>query len=223
MVVSGLEYILEFWVDDYVFRVFGVVDNSVVLISLAYLISFQCMLLKDKEKYMNQWMKMFQKKSSLWKVYSNQKVFLMKEYNKTIPNDYVELCYQNSMIPLQHIFDESVRVECGVYVREGVVIGKRCILLMGCIVNVGASIDEDTMIDMGAVIGSGAMIGKRCHIGANAVIAGCLEPKSESIVIIEDDVLIGANATVLSGIRVGKGAIVGAGAVVTKDVLHILQ
>lgn len=161
----------------------------------------------------------FQNKSSLWKVYHNHRVYLMKEYDTNIPNDYVELCYQNSIVPLQHQFEESVRVESGCYVREGVTIGKRCILLMGCIVNVGVSIDEDTMIDMGAVIGSGAIIGKRCHIGANAVIAGCLEPKSNTVVTIEDDVLIGANATVLSGIRVGKGAVVGAGAVVTKDVL----
>ena len=161
----------------------------------------------------------FKEKTSLWKVYQDHRVHLMREYDANIPNDYVELCYQNSIVPLQHIFDESVRVESGCYVREGAYIGKGCILLMGCIINIGACIEEDTMIDMGAVIGSGALIGKRCHIGANAVIAGCLEPKSDTVVTIEDDVLIGANATVLSGITVGKGAIVGAGAVVTKDVL----
>ena len=161
----------------------------------------------------------FQKKDSLWKVYNEHGVYLMKGYDDNIPNDYVELCYQNSLFPLQHVFDDSVRVESGCYVREGALLGKRCVLLMGCIVNVGARIDEETMIDMGAIIGSGALIGKRCHIGANAVIAGCMEPKSDSVVTIEDDVLIGANATILSGVCIGKGAIVGAGAVVTKDVL----
>ena len=157
-------------------------------------------------------------KKSLWKVYRDGKVFVVSAYDTTLANDYVELCYQNSKIDLLQVFDESVRVEAGCYVREQTFIGKRCVLLMGCIVNVGASIDEDTMIDMGAVIGSGASIGKRCHIGANAVIAGCLEPMENVGVTIEDDVFIGANATVLSGIRIGKGAIVGAGSVVTKDV-----
>lgn len=170
---------------------------------------------------MKQWQSLFitRIKKSLWKVYDGERVILKNEYDSTLANSYVELCYQNSKIDLLQEFDESVRVEPGCYVREQSFIGKRCVLMMGCIVNIGVSIDEDTMIDMGAVIGSGACIGKRCHIGANAVIAGCLEPVEEVGVTIEDDVLIGANATVLSGITVGRGAIVGAGSVVTKDVL----
>lgn len=170
---------------------------------------------------MKQWKSLFitRIKKSLWKVYDGERVILKNEYDSTLANSYVELCYQNSKIDLLQVFDESVRVEPGCYVREQSFIGKRCVLMMGCIVNIGVSIDEDTMIDMGAVIGSGACIGKRCHIGANAVIAGCLEPVEEVGVTIEDDVLIGANATVLSGITVGRGAVVGAGSVVTKDVL----
>ena len=158
-------------------------------------------------------------KQSLWKVYQNDEVHLLNAYDSTLTNAYVELCYQNSRFPLLQVFDDSVRVEAGVYVREGVTIGKRCILLMGCIVNVGACIGEDTMVDMGAVIGSKAQIGKRCHIGANAVIAGCMEPKSDANVVIKDDVLIGANATILSGVTIGSKAIIGAGSVVTKNVL----
>ena len=170
---------------------------------------------------MKEWQSLFitRNKKSLWKVYEGESVFLKDVYDSTLTNAYVERCYQNSKIKMLQVFDESVRVEPGCYVREETYIGKRCVLMMGCIINIGASIDEDTMIDMGAVIGSGACIGKRCHIGANAVIAGCLEPVEEVGVTIEDDVLIGANATVLSGVTVGKGAIIGAGSVVTKDVL----
>ena len=47
-----------------------------------------------------------------------------------------------------------------------------------CFINVGAMIGSETMIDMGAVLGGRAIVGKRCHIGANAVLAGVIEPPS---------------------------------------------
>ena len=68
------------------------------------------------------------------------------------------------------------------------------------------------------MIGSGAIIGEHCHIGANAVIAGILEPVSHQPVIIEDHVLIGANAVVLEGVHVHRNSIIGAGSVVLEDV-----
>ena len=62
------------------------------------------------------------------------------------------------------------------------------------------------------------LIGKCCHIGANAVIAGVLEPPSNIPCIIEDYVLIGANAVILEGVRVGANSVIGAGSIVLHDV-----
>ena len=74
------------------------------------------------------------------------------------------------------------------------------------------------MIDMGAILGGRATVGKRSHIGANAVLAGVIEPPSATPVIVGDDVLVGANAVVLEGVQIGSGAVIAAGAIVTEDV-----
>ena len=74
------------------------------------------------------------------------------------------------------------------------------------------------MIDMGAVLGGRAIVGKHCHVGANAVLAGVIEPASAEPVRIDDNVLIGANAVVIEGVHVGEGAVIAAGAIVTHDV-----
>ena len=73
---------------------------------------------------------------------------------------------------------------------KNVILDNTSIILMGAVINIGAQIGKNTMIDMNAVIGSGAVIGKNCHIGAGAVIAGVMEPISNSGVVILDNVLI---------------------------------
>ncbi|MDD6466626.1 MAG: DapH/DapD/GlmU-related protein [Erysipelotrichaceae bacterium] len=159
------------------------------------------------------------KRNTLWKRYTKDgQVVISENTVSTITDDYVELAYLNSKVPLLLEVDPSVRLEPGCLIRQQVKLSKRCIVMMGAVINIGAEIGEDTMIDMGAVIGARAIIKDRCHIGANAVIAGCLEPLCATPVLIEDDVLIGANATILEGITIGKGAIVGAGSVVLQDV-----
>ena len=84
--------------------------------------------------------------------------------------------------------------------------------------NIGAEIGKGTMIDMGAVLGGRAIVGENSHIGANAVLAGVIEPASADPVRIGNNVTVGANAVVLGGVQVGDNAVVGAGAIVTKDV-----
>lgn len=144
----------------------------------------------------------------------------IKEHLNDIKADdvYVETSARCSAVPLLDIKNLQARIEPGAILREGVQIGQRAVVMMGAILNIASCVGDETMIDMGAVLGARAIIGKRCHIGANAVIAGVLEPMSASPVIIEDDVLVGANAVVLEGIRIGKGAVIAAGAVVIRDV-----
>lgn len=139
--------------------------------------------------------------------------------NKRFINNYeIEATCRNSAVPLLNILELDARIEPGAILREGVVIHSRTVVLMGAIVNVGVEIGEETMIDMGAIIGARAKIGKWCHIGANAVIAGVLEPPSDTPCVIEDHVLIGANAVILEGVRIGENSVIGAGCIVLHDV-----
>ena len=96
--------------------------------------------------------------------------------------------------------------------------GKEAVILMGAIINTGCIIGERTMIDMGVVVGGGVVIKENCHIGANAVLAGMVEPYCEQPVIIEKNSFIGAGAVVLEGVHIGENTIIGANAVVTEDI-----
>jgi 2,3,4,5-tetrahydropyridine-2-carboxylate N-succinyltransferase/tetrahydrodipicolinate N-acetyltransferase len=139
--------------------------------------------------------------------------------NKEDIIDYVVECdRRHSILPLAELYNFNARIEPGATIRTPVSIGDHAIIMMGAVINIGAAIGKNTMIDMNAVLGARATVGDRCHIGAGAVLAGVLEPVSQTPVIIEDDVLVGANAVVLESIRVGKGAVVAAGAVVVSDV-----
>lgn len=141
------------------------------------------------------------------------------EINKEkIVDTVLEYDRRNSAIPLLDITHIDARIEPGAHIRDHVTIQKGAVIMMGAILNIGAIIGENTMIDMNAVIGARGIIGKNCHIGAGAVIAGVLEPPSNSPVIIHDDVLVGANAVVIEGVTIGKGAVVAAGAIVLEDV-----
>lgn len=134
-------------------------------------------------------------------------------------SDYVlENDRRNSAIPLLRLTELDARIEPGAMIRSHVTIGKGAVVMMGAVINIGAVIGDGTMVDMNAVVGARGTIGRNCHIGAGAVVAGVLEPPSQTPVIIEDDVVVGANAVILEGLRIGRGAVVAAGAIVTTDV-----
>lgn len=138
--------------------------------------------------------------------------------NPHIEQYHMEYDRRNSAIPLLDTNAIQARIEPGAIIRDMVHIGRDAVIMMGAVINIGAVIGDKTMIDMNAVIGARGTIGSNVHVGAGAVIAGVLEPPSQSPVIVEDDVLIGANAVILEGVHVGQGAVVAAGSVVTDDV-----
>ncbi len=148
----------------------------------------------------------------------NKLTSFIKDNSKNIIDYYIENDRRNSAIPLLNIKEVEARIEPGAIIRDKVTIGKNAVIMMGAVLNIGSVIGENTMIDMNAVVGARAIIGKNCHVGAGAVVAGVLEPPSNTPVIIEDDVLIGANAVLLEGVKVEKGAVVAAGSIVTKNV-----
>lgn len=149
--------------------------------------------------------------------YSNLNSFI-NSHSKNIIDYHIESDRRNSAIPLLDIKEIQARIEPGAIIRDRVTIGKNAVIMMGAILNIGAVIGENTMIDMNVVVGARAIIGKNCHVGAGAVVAGVLEPPSNTPVIIEDDVLIGANAVLLEGVKVEKSAVVAAGSIVTRNV-----
>ena len=153
--------------------------------------------------------------------YGNSKVFgaedriVFGEWNELKPileanadkieDIVIENDCRNSAIPLLDL-------------RDNVEIGNNAVIMMGAVINIGAVVGEGTMIDMGALLGGRAIVKNHCHIGANAVLAGVVEPASATPVIVEDDVMVGANAVIIEGVHVGKNAVIAAGAVVLEDV-----
>ncbi len=132
--------------------------------------------------------------------------------------DYVvETICVNSALELKDTKNLNARIEYGAIIRENVEIDDQAVILMGAVVNSGSKIGSKTMIDMGAVIGANAKIEECCHIGANAVIAGTIEPYSEHNVVIENNCFIGAGAVILEGVHIKEHTIVGANSVVRED------
>ena len=146
-----------------------------------------------------------------WKQFYQQNHSLITELE-------IEMDRRNSAIPLKDLTNTNARIEPGAFIREQAIIEDGAVVMMGATINIGAIVGEGTMIDMNATLGGRATTGKNVHVGADAVLAGVIEPPSASPVVIEDNVLIGANAVILEGVRVGAGAIVAAGAIVTQDV-----
>ena len=107
----------------------------------------------------------------------------------------------------------DVRIEPGVFIRDGVILKKGVIVLSGAVINIGAEIGEKTLIDMNCSIGSNVKIGMNCHISAGVVISGVIEPVSKKNVEIGDNVLIGANSVILEGVTVGSNSVIGAGSI----------
>lgn len=142
----------------------------------------------------------------------------LEMYKDDIDEIVIENTCRNSAISLLDIKNVNARIEPGAFIRDQVEIHDHAIIMMGAILNIGAIVGECTMIDMGAILGARVIVGKRCHVGANAVLAGIVEPPSALPVIIEDDVVIGANAVVIEGVHIASGAIIAAGSVVIDDV-----
>lgn len=116
----------------------------------------------------------------------------------------------------EHFSKLNIRVLPGSYVRKGAFLGKN-VIVMPAFINIGAYIDENTMIDSGTTIGSCAQIGKNCHISSNVVIAGVLEPISNTPVIIEDNCFVGAGSTISEGVIVESGAVIASGVHITSS------
>ena len=145
------------------------------------------------------------------------KEFLLQNSNNISHYD-LEFDRRNSAVKTLDYLDINARIEPGSIIRDKVSIGEHSIIMMGAVINIGSEIGAETMIDMNAVIGARAIIGKRSHIGAGSVIAGVIEPPSNTPCIIGDNVIIGANSVILEGIIIGNNSVIGAGSVVTSDV-----
>ena len=168
------------------------------------------------------------KKKTLVRVYTNEKIENSYQYvtigdwndiKDNLGNDYyVETICVNSALDLLDTKDLKARIEYGAIIRENVVIEEEAVILMGSVINTGCFIGKKTMIDMGAILGGNVVVKENCHIGANAVLAGTIEPYSERNVVIEKNCFIGAGAIILEGIHVGEGSIIGANAVVKEDI-----
>lgn len=130
----------------------------------------------------------------------------------------LEFDRRNSAVKTLDYLNVNARIEPGSTIRDKVSIGEHSIIMMGAVINIGAEIGAETMIDMNSVIGARAIIGKRSHIGAGSVIAGVIEPPSNTPCIVGDNVIVGANSVVLEGIKIGNNSVIGAGSVVTTDV-----
>jgi len=142
----------------------------------------------------------------------------LKVNSKNILHYDLEFDRRNSAVSTLNYLNINARIEPGAIIRDKVVIGNHVVIMMGAVINIGAEIGDETMIDMNAVVGARGIIGKRSHIGAGSVVAGVIEPPSNTPCIIGDDVVIGANSVILEGIKIGSNSVIGAGSVVIKDV-----
>ncbi|MGN1343234.1 MAG: DapH/DapD/GlmU-related protein [Traorella sp.] len=176
------------------------------------------------------------RKKTLVRVYLNQRLFELRDYlydyvivgewdkihEELVKNDIkdyeVECICVNSALDLLDVKELNSRIEYGAIIREHVVIEEHVIVLMGAIINAGCRIGKNTMIDMNAVLGSNVVVKENCHIGANAVLAGTVEPYCEVGVSVDNNSFIGAGAVILEGVQIGKNCIIGANAVVKEDV-----
>ncbi len=111
-----------------------------------------------------------------------------------------------SAIPMLYLKGLNVRMEPGAIIRGHVKIGDTDVIMMNVTINIGSVSGEGSMIDINAVLGGRATVGKNCHVGADALLAGVIEPPSAKPVIVDDDVVIGANVFVLEGFTGGKGS-----------------
>lgn len=96
------------------------------------------------------------------------------------------------------IVANDCRIEVGVYINAG------------CVVGSGSAFQRFAFCNRGANIGHHCRIGAFASIGPGAVLAG--------LVTIGDDSLIGAGAIILPKVSIGSGAIVAPAAVVTRNV-----
>lgn len=136
----------------------------------------------------------------------------------------VPLLGASGISPAAHV-DPSARLEDGVTVEAGAVIGPRVAIGSGTIVQPGAIIGADCSIGRNALVGAGAslqvaLIGDRVLVGPGVRIGqdgfgyvgsakGPMKVPQLGRVVIQDDVEIGANTTIdrgaLSDTVIGEG------------------
>lgn len=96
------------------------------------------------------------------------------------------------------IISDSVKIDVGTVVMQGVIIQACTQICRHCIVNTGASIDHECVID------------DFVHISPRVTLCGNIH--------VGEGTWIGAGTVVIPGVKIGKWSIIGAGSVVDKDI-----
>ncbi len=96
------------------------------------------------------------------------------------------------------IISDSVKIDVGTVVMQGVIIQACTQIGRHCIVNTGASIDHECVID------------DFVHISPRVTLCGNIH--------VGEGTWIGAGTVVIPGVKIGKWSIIGAGSVVDKDI-----
>ncbi len=96
------------------------------------------------------------------------------------------------------IISDSVKIDVGTVVMQGVIIQACTQIGRHCIVNTGASIDHECVID------------DFVHISPRVTLCGNIH--------VGEGTWIGAGTVVIPGVKIGRWSIIGAGSVVDKDI-----
>ena len=157
---------------------------------------------KDKQWYVNQWIK--------------KAILLSFRVNKMKASKGPYSTWYDKIEGKTQGWDEKKMIQAGFryvpngVIRKGAFIAKN-VVLMPSFINIGAYVDEGSMIDTWASVGSCAQVGKSCHISGGAGIGGVLEPMQANPTIIEDNCFVGARAEIAEGVIVGKGSVLSMG------------
>ena len=102
------------------------------------------------------------------------------------------------------------------FIDESAHVSELARLESGVVLNYGAIVGDHTTIKLGTILWSGAVvehdstIGACCYLGPNVTVSGAVR--------IGDCTLIGSGAVILPEVHIGSNCLIGAGAVVTKNI-----
>ncbi len=121
-------------------------------------------------------------------------------YRRTVERELLAFGVSNfaKVLDPTTVLARSARIEEGVYVNGGGMIGAHVVLQRWSHVNRSVSIGHHSVLEPYATLGPGSLLCGNCIVGKGA--------------------FVGAGAVVNPKVRIGANAVVGAGAVVTKDV-----